>query len=493
MCPDCLVDEFAEAAPVVVDSADPLARAAEASARRQAARAESWSVGYKRGAAFSASGKLRALSGLVLFAVCIALFLLSSGDIYGTDFRLLPEMAQRPVSLLFCWAAAALIFTSTTRHKVLVYMVTAFLLAAGWFMPQAWRALEKSGADSEQQQSEAVDSPGQKADAPAAEEMPRNRKLSDARLADYRQRRKESPSTVHYAIYVDGIDESLRRSMSATLSRLLEAGSCVGYSCERGYLFIVERAAEGKANIVSRLSRFGRVYHSISSEGIYELAFDAETANLHSKYTAQELSPSSASTFVTANISELKATLDPQRVYRAALVLRDANAGVMRTEIRNTLVEVLKDSWVSEPVAYETLVEALVTYAPANDRDCLARCRSYILFCRSSGRTPSRLVVSRFISESPDEMVQPVIELWSAEPALWADSLKMLGTRPEKELVALLKSSDSIRLRVEILRHLAEYGTPDIIAELRPFAEHSDANVRSAAIEALRELEMLRG
>ncbi len=478
------------AAPMVVDDKnDPINKAVKAASRRQVARAERLSEGYQKGGAFSASSKLRFGFGLFLFLICLILFMLSSGDFYGVEFRLIPESAKRPVSLIFCCVASALIYSSTRRHMTLVYLMSIFMLVAGWFMPEAWKALENARPAPPPISPEHVDD--DKASTEDEEPSSRRKKvLSEEDLAIFREKRHDSPATIHYAIYIDSRDNELRQSMRDTLARLLEAGSCVAYTRAQGSLFIVERAAGGTRNIARQLSRFGRVYYAIPAEGIYEIRFDSEKANVICRFSDEVLATPANASFVGANLAELRAVLDPQRVRLAATALANANVEVLREDIRDTLVLVLRDPWASVPDTYQALVEALVVYAPEGDKEALDICRKYFLACRASHLPPSPSVMAMLIREAPDEMVSPVVELWCANPVAWNAMLEQLGTRSQEALLDVLKTTDSIQIQGAILKHLEKYGTPEAVPAVEPFAKHPDSLISRAAAATLRALHM---
>ncbi len=488
VCPDCLKEEFGTAPPLVIDDKnDPIVKAAKASSRRQAARAEQWYEGYQHGGAFTASSKLRFGLGMFLFLICLFLFMLSSGDFYGVEFRLIPESAKRPVSLLFCWVAAALVFTATRRHRAFVVLMTLFLLLAGWFMPDAWRALEEAKPSPPPEPEIAADAKDEGDAIPAAR---RKRVLTEGDLTIFREKRHESPATVHYAIYVDNRDTEVRQAMRDALARLLEAGSCVAYTRAQGSLFVVERAAGGTRNIARLLSRFGSAYYAIPAEGIYEVSFDAEKANVVCRFSDEVLATPANPSFVSANLAELRCVLDPQRVRLASIALAKANVEVLREDIRDTLVSVLRDPWISVPETYSSLIDALVVYAPHGDKQAVDVVRKYFLACRSSHLSPSQSAMSMLIRESPEEMVSPVVELWCSDPVAWNGMLEQLGTLSQDKLLDVLKSTDSLQIQGAILKHLEKHGTPEAIPAVEPFADHSDSLISRAAKATLRALNM---
>ncbi len=493
VCPDCLRVEFSQARPVEVEE---VRRMNDAALRRQNARAARLREGFQSGSAFSAYGKLRFALGIVIFLVCVFLFLIASGqaDAHTTSF--LPADSQRPVSAIFCWVAAALVFTSTRTHKWFIYPLVLFFVVAGWFMPTMWNAYN---ARQRQLAADAIAASGVQADGTAktqqakdAEKDPnaRGRELTEDDLAIFREKKAEKGSTTNYAIYVSTRDAQVRQNIRDAIARLLEAESCVAYTRAQGSLFIVSGAAGGSRNISRLVARFGDLNYTNPRDGVYEVAFLPDKVNAVSRYSSEVLVSPSNPTFVSANIAELRNLLDPQRVRAAASALAAADVQVLRKDIHAALIEVLRDPWQTEPDAYEAMVQALVIYAPLGDGDTVDACRKYFFSCRAGNRKPSLPVLERLIDESPDEMVAPIVELWSSNPVEWETILSRLGNRTQERLLSLLGSTESLQLIGSILKHLEAHGNADAIPTVRKFIDHPDSLISRTARTTLRTLEM---
>ncbi len=493
VCPDCLRAEFTQAAPV--SDASELADIKRENAvllRRQKARAASLSDGFQTGAAFSAYGMLRFALGIAIFLICVFIFMIDSGPGDGQSFSFLPVGAQRPVSIIFCWVAAGLVLTSSRQRKWLIYPLVLFFVVAGWYMPTFWHFLEEK----QRKETAAVIAASEIREVEvdpfvkAAQAAPRySRELTEADLAIFREKKRAEGSVVNYGIYVNTRDARTRQSIRDAIARLLEAESCVPYTRGQGSLFIVSRAAGGVRNISRVVARFGDLNYSNPGDGIYEVAFMPEKVNAVSRFSSEVLTSPGNASFVTANIAELRNLLDPQRVLMAANALRAANVQVLRKDIRDALIEVLRDPWAPEPDTYEGLVEALVTYAPPGDAETVDVCRKYFIHSRANNSKPSSVVMDLLIRETPDEMVTPVVELWTSNPVEWESLLSQLGTRSQDHLLDLLADTESLQLIGTILKHLEHHGTPEAAPVVQKFVEHPDSLISRTARSTLQALK----
>ncbi len=491
VCPDCLAKEFVSSpAKRPAGGKNSLERENAALSKRQIARAERQRDILQGGDISGSYGHMRLALGLGIFVACVILFLICTSHYEGNSLDLLPEDSRRPVSIIFCWVAAALVVTSTRRHSILIYLLTLFLVVAGWFMPQAmsWVVTTPIGDD------EMVEVEADPADVLRATGSTTStlRELTEEDIRIFREKKQASPEGVNYAIYISTRESSLRQSLRDALARLLEAEACVPYTRGQGSLFIVERAAGGTRNISSTVARFGELNYAVPREGVYEVAFDPEKVNALSHYPTEVLSSPTNPSFVAANLSELRNLLDPERVRIAAATLRAANVPTLRQDIHDALLEVLHDSWSTEPNTYEALVEALVTYASVGDKSAVDICRKYFLAWRGNHRNPSHDVIMFLINEVPDEMVSPIVELWCENPVEWNDVLDKLGTRPEDRLLDLLRDTKSIQLMGLILKHLEKHGTPEAVPVIKKFVDHPDSLISRTARNTLRVLQVGR-
>ncbi len=489
VCPSCLREEFAPA-PVVSTAGEreTIKMGNQLSLRRASARAERLSDGFQKGTALTPYAALRFVLGVVIFLFCALLFACFSSMEEWQVRAYMPEAAQRPVSILLCWVAAALVFSSSRQNKWLVYPLVLLFVAGGWFMPSFWSYLsinekrETTAAIAASTREHRAAAGGQK------ESLRTGRELSEEDLAIYREKKQKEGNSVNYGIYINTRDVGLRQSIRATLARLLEAESCVPYTRGQGSLFIVSRAAGGTRNIARIAARFGDLNHASPAEGIYEVDFKPEKVNAVNSFSSEILSSPAHESFVTANLMELRNLLDPHRVRTAAVALAAAGVENKREEVRRALVEVLRDPWATEPETYAALAGALTVYAAPGDREAVDACRKYFLNCRRQKQVPAPEVMTMLIREVPEEMVAPVVELWCANPVEWNSMLEQLGTRPQEHLLEVLESAESLQLIGSILRYLEHNGTPEAVPAVRKFANHSDSLISRAARATLQAL-----
>ena len=271
------------------------------------------------------------------------------------------------------------------------------------------------------------------------------------------------------------------------MGRLLQAEYTRAYSRANGALFVCNNVPGERRNISDILRRFGDITYAVPDKGVYEVSFDPEKANIVSQYSAEVLTSPMHSSYVTANLSELRC-LDPLRVRMSARSLSNSNVQVLRGEIRNTLIEVLNDPWASDPDTYAALIDAMVVYSKDKDKEATAHCLKYFEARRALKRDISQDVTRYLIFQNPDVMVAPVIQLWSENPIEWSSMLNLLGYRVQAPLIAKLKSSDDIKLIGAILKYLEEHGTREALPAIEPFFEYSDSIIRHTARSAANAL-----
>lgn len=497
LCPDCLKEEFS-AAPVMQE-AERAAMAAEyaRSSRRQVARAERMNRSYHSDSVFGIAGRMRCALGVAIFLGCVFIFMLGDSESYATPLSRLDLDLQRVISIMLCWVAAGLVFISFQRHKVLVTCVGLVMLVSGWFMPEIWRH-EPAGAMMEEEPVVQKPKPEKKArtvliqtedpkeeNARALSEGP---VLSEEDLAVFREGVKSAPHVAHYAIYMDNQDSSARSIVREALTRQLEAEHTRAYTRAMGALYVVTNAKGELRNISRILSRYGRVAYARPTEGVYEVHFMPERANMVCRYTPDVLNSTTNPAFVTANLSELSC-LDPMRVRAAAISLKNSNVPVLRRDIHAALCDVLSEPWASEPDTYSSLVEALVTYAPAGDERTMEICKRYFQLCRSQQRGISSQVLLLLIREKPEEMVEPIVDMWAANPVVWGRMLSQLGPRAEDEMLELLSRTDSIQLIGAILKYIQDFGTEKSLPLVEKYIDHPDSLISHTARTTLSELK----
>lgn len=488
VCPDCLRREF-KAAPRMDDAArHQLAEEYRVSNRRQAARAMRMHEGYESGSLFSWSGKLRFAGGCLLFALCCLVFLVTGDKPVDSGNSMLDDVGQRLVSVLFCTVSAALVATSSRRHLFVIYPLAVAMLACSWYMPDIWRTHQNDTAAAAL--AEAEPAAAAEAEKPAEPEaVNKGRALTNSDLDVFFQQKNAVPQNAHYAVYIDHQDSRTRALVRDALTRLLGAEFTRAYTRNDGALYVVSNVPGKVKNISRTLGRLGHVTYAAPADGVYELRFDADKANLVSRYPIEVLSSPMHSSFVAANLSELTC-LDPMRVRTAAKNLRDSNVKVLRREIHDALVQALQDPWSEDFDTYSALAEAMAVYAyEQKDAAALDVCRRFFragLVMKSE--MPER-VTDYLVRESPDEMVEPIVEFWCENPIAWGNTLARLGTRAQGPLLEKLKNTDSLRQIGTIIRYLRDYGDARAIPVVTPFTEHQDSIIRHSAQETINALK----
>lgn len=484
VCPECLRQEFNQAASRMDDAArHELAEEYRVSDRRQAERAKRMHEGYESGAQYSWAGKLRFACGFVLYMLCcLAYLIMNSGDV--TDGSgMMDDLGQRLMAVLFCSIAAALVASSSRRRPLLIYPLALVMLGSSWYMPDIWRTGNVAHAADVSTEAEV---PEEKEDG--EEEVKNERALSNADLGVFFQQKAAVPQNAHYAVYMDRQDSRTRALIRDALTRLLEAEYTRAYTRNDGALYVVSNVPGKVKNISRTLGRFGRVTFAAPAEGVYELRFDADKANLVSRYPVEVLASPLHSSYVAANLSELTC-LDPMRVRAAAKNLRNSNVQVLRREIHDALVAVLQDPWSSDPDTYSALAEAMAVYAYEKDTAAIEVCRRFFHAGHIMKREIPEVVTDYLVREVPDEMVNPIVEFWCENPIAWGNTLARLGIRTQEPLLAKLKSTDSLRQIGAIIRYLRDYGDARAIPGITPFTEHQDSIIRHSAQETINALK----
>ncbi len=490
VCPNCLREEFSfsPAKRSAGKTGSAIRQGNDMALRRAAARAERLSDGFQTGAALSPHAALRFVLGIVIYIICMLIFMVASGMEEWQVQSFLPGESQRVLSVLLCWVAAGLVFTSSWQSKWMLYPIVIFFVVSGWFMPDFWHGMasrEKKETAAAIAASRVENSSHEPAGGLSARS---SRDLTEEDLAIFRDKKQKEGDAVNYAVYINTRDVGLRQSMRTTLARLLEAKSCAAYTRAQGTLFILTNAAGGTRNISRLAARFGDLNYASPFEGIYEVAFLPDKVHAVSRYSSEVLATPTDPAFVEANLAELRNLLDPHRVRTAAAMLASANVQEKRDEVRTAILEVLRDPWAAEPETYRALIDALVVYAIAGDKETVDACRSYFLNCRLAKRVPSAPVMELLIHEAPGEMVAPVVELWCSNPVEWDSMLTQLGTRPQEHLLEVLEGTQSLQLIGAILKHLERNGTPEAAPVVKKYVSHPDSLISRTARAALRVL-----
>ena len=485
VCPKCLKSEFAAPAPKLNEE-EHAALIAEykSSIKRQTARAESMGGIYTSGHAFNIAGTMRLILGLAIFAVCAFIFILSDKD--GAVTFLVNEdiESQRLFSMIFCVVSAGLVATASVYYKKTVIALAFIILLLGWTMPNmleyAMEEAKKAEAELKAQHQPVENRiPGEETTGPV---------LTDADLQVFYSLRSISNRVTHYAVFLDNQDRRARDIVRDALTRLLQAEYTRAHTRANGALYVVTNVSGARQNISHILSRLGTVTYAAPSKGVYEIRFDADKANLVSKYSPDVLSSPMNPSYVTANLSEMKC-LDPMRVRMSARSLANSNVQILRGEIRETLLQVLGDPWLTEPDTYSELVEALVVYSLPSDKEAAEHCFRYFEVRRALKREVSPVVTRYLILQAPDAMVKPVVDMWCENPVAYGDMLKLLGYRVQRPLIERLQATSDIRLAGGILKYLEAHGTREALPAEEPFMEHSDSIIRHSARSTYNALQ----
>ncbi len=482
VCPECLRSEFTvQAAGLDAEEHAELLAEYKASIKRQSMRAEQMGSMYASGQVFSVAGKLRFALGMSIFLICGFLFMISDKTSGVTFLAELDVESQRIFSMILCVVAAVLIATSSVKYRKLAIAASLFVLAMGWFLPNMLQSAMREKARLE---AEAAAKDKLEPLVETKEETIVNENdgpvLTDEDLQVFYTLRTPSHRITHYAIFIDNQDSRVRSLVREALNRLLEADYTRAYTRANGALYVVTNVPSARRNISNMLSRFGTITYAEPDKGLYEIRFDADKANLVSQYSSDVLTSPMNNAYVTANLSEL-CCLDPMRVRMSARSLASSNVRVLRNEIRDTLVSVLQEPWATDPDTYAALVEALVTYSNANDKQATQLCFAYFEARRALKRDVSPEVTQFLIREAPDAMVNPIIDYWCENPIAWANMLNELGYRVQSPLLERLSNTKNLRLITSILKYLEDRGTKEAIPVVEPFLNYQDSIVRHSA------------
>lgn len=487
MCPDCLRDEFRKA-PQSVDVAehDALLDEFEVQGKRQMSRAARMGVNYRTGSVFNWVNSLRLIFGLALFILTVFVFLMLENGLQDPEPEAVDVLGRRIVALLMTFVAAMLVGSSF--RPLLAYPLGLLMVGTGWFLPNLSRYLVPTPPPAEEKQAEKNDRVAE--DEETAEVM-ESRALQESDLDVFEQLKKEDPQGVHYAVYLNRQDAHTRSIVRDALSRLLNAENTTAYTREEGALFVVTRARGHARNrsIAHIVSRFGHITYSDPKRGIYEVRFEPDRVNLVSRFPVEVLAEPTNPSYVTANIEELTC-LDPMRIRSAAKSLHRSNVRMLRTEVRETLLNVMQDPWNTDYDTYSALAEALTTYA-AKEKDAAAieACRKFFRVGLAMKREIPSSVTMYLVREVPDEMVEPIVEFWCENPIAWTEPMAQLGSRTQDPLVKLLDKTNNLRLIGTIIRYLKDQGDRKAIEHINPFLTHQDAIIRHSAQDAIRAIE----
>ncbi len=489
ICPDCLKGEFSTQATRLDDQEHAeLVAEYQASIKRQSARAEMMGSMYTSGQAFSIAGKMRLALGFFIFLVCAFVFLVSDKESGLTFIAELDVESQRLFSMILCVVAAVLIATASVRYKKTVRLLSLLVLCAGWFLPNVLEAIMRHKEKLQSDTSAEAVLATTETDKDKIEKLTDGPVLTEDDLQVFYTLRTPSHRISNYAVFIDNQDSRSRSLVRDALNRILMAEYTRAYTRANGALYVVANVPSERVNISGMLSRFGTVTYAAPDKGVYEVRFDADRANLVSRYSSDVLTSPMNNAYVTANLSELKC-LDPMRVRMSARSLAASNVKVLRREIHDTLIEVLREPWSSEPDTYASLVEALVTYSGPGDKAAVKVCLEYFESRKSMKRDISSEVTDYLVRECPDLVTPSIIDFWCENSIAWDSTLNQLGHRVQGPLLERLSNTNNLRLITAILKHLQERGTKEALPALTPFLEYSDSIIRHSARTTYKAIE----
>lgn len=479
MCPECLEKEFSEASRMEIEEVEVYREKQAAAARRQHARMAKLLEAYKNGTMFNMSGKIMFCVGLFLLMFCHLIFFLDGKSVIYWGVEGMEQVGKQSISLAMSVAAVLLLLFSTRRFKIVMLLLSGIFLVLGWFAPVLWTPVKNNSVGEEAAQAvRKLEQQGTEVKQPITEEE----------LAVYYELKTKNPRSTHYAIFMDNQDPIVRSLVRDALTRLLDAEYTRAYTRSHGILYVVANAAGAPRNISPLMARLGTIVNSDVSQGLYLVRFDADKTNLVCKFSSEVLSSPLNASFVTANISELQC-LDAMRIRVAARSLKNADVQMLRTEIRDALLQVLRDPWTQDQDTYVALIDALVTYAPRRDKEAISTCFKYFQLRYGAMKDVLPSVVDYLVREQPEAMVEPVIAYWLTNPMAWEQQLRSLSWRVQPKLLAMLEEEAAIKDLNLILRYLQSHGNGDAIPAVRKLLEHSDSIIRYTASTTLQALE----
>ncbi len=477
-CSECLKSEFSAASKMEEEEVEMYRAKQAAAARRQHARMAKLLDSYKNGTMFNMSGKIMFCVGLFILLFCHLIFFLDGRELIYWGVEGMDESGKKAISMLLSFACVLLLVFSTRRFKIVMMLGSVVILLLGWYATAIWKSSSDAMTGGGIVEKKQLPEPGNEAVIPITEEE----------LSVFYELKKNYPRATHYAVFLDNQEPIVRDLVREALTRLLEAEYTRAYTRSNGVLYVVANAAGVPRNVSPIVDRLGEIVNADVAKGLYLVRFDAEKTNLVCKYSSEVLSSPLNSSFVIANINELRC-LDAMRIRVAARSLRNANVQMLRREVRDALVRVLGDSWTQDQDTYSALIDSLVTYASAKDREVINICSDYFMKRYGAKKDVLPGVVDYLIKEVPDQMVQPIIDYWLLNPMSWTVQMRNLSWRVQPKLLERMEQEVSIKDLSLILRYLQNNGNEDAIPAVKKLLTHSDAIIRFSAQETLRELE----
>ncbi|MBE6435010.1 MAG: hypothetical protein E7030_02265 [Akkermansiaceae bacterium] len=498
VCPACLNDEFGSGVAAKDFGREAFIKENSAAMRRQQARATRLSKNFRSATAYNLIGMLRCGLGVILFMICVLLFLISDGD-QMTFLNQLDYTYQLCISLGTALISSLLLLPSFTRHKIVVASFWVIMLSMGATMPSMWHFKVPNVSDYEPETAE--EKPGDDA------ALTSGRHLTDADLAYFNELKESRTRGVHYSVFVrcdlvkedvaEGIisfgrmEQPTRNLIRTSLSRLMKGAKVeINNSADgSGVIFTVVNVPDERKNISSILNRYGRVYYSEPAEGIYELLLEPDKVKIGDGYDAAVMLDPLHPSFAELNMKALR-SLDAEIVRAAASRLAEANVNRLRNDIAVRIIEALQQPWESEADTYNALAEALVVYAPHGMPQVADILWRYFQNNIRAGRGVSQRVAVRLAQEAPDKMKTPVLKLWQANPTAWNEVAGVLVEFMEPYMIEqLTKKNLSVKDLTHVMNYLQSYGTSRALPALQPYVEHGDKAITRKASNTIDSIK----
>ncbi len=493
-CAHCVSEEFGESKAAksteqefIEDGStrDDFFKQNEETNKRQEQRAIRLKEELAYGSGLSPAGKIRFTIGLFIFIFSIGIVLLNDADKAVNSLLNLPPSSLRTFCIIFGILATIFVFTSSKRHKIIRYLTSLTILTMSYFMVNIFQSKEAAKINEPFiEEEEYVEN--------AKDEAPSERFLTDEDLKNFTDLSYDKRSHSSYAIFVDHPDPVFRTQMRDYLHRVLVGENTSIYSRKRGYLYIIENAPYQMKNISAIAESLGKIYYADPDNGIYEIQYDNNQSRMSNRYSQEVINTPTHPAYVYANIEELYSKV-PQRVARAAQSLSATNASILRVDILDSLSDVIKEPWESEPNTYNSLMTALITYSSLQNENTAAECIRYVKWNQQNKKATSPLVINYLVDAKPDVVAPFIIQQWTTNPIVWNSFLEKLGARAETLLIEQLKVTKDLQLVSNIIHHFGQFGSAEALPYVTKLQEHPDRLISQAAQKAKLMIEQRVG
>lgn len=473
-CPDCLDSEYGKAATLKGEERQELKSFSARSCEQQVARAKAFTpvadadLPSRAWAASAIGAFLLCALVIAFFADPLAEFSLSSWQ--KSDLRIL--------TISCAVLSASLAVPAFKGRRMFVIFTTVIILFFGWILPDFLR----TGGDSKPTDKVAAagDSEEKQAERDTFCDSHQIGKVRDIILNEETENVRD---VLYYSLLVKGYQHEVVKLLNQALPRVLRAGTVSYRKLDDDTLFVITCKPEARRDLSSTFSRLGSVVYSDKKNGIYGVKLSHRVASSDNEYGDEALMNDAHPYFVSANRLELL-SLDPMRVEAAAMRLAQANLQSSRVDVKNALMETLRDPWEGESSTYTALIDALLDYAEPNDLHAREEFKKYFNHCVTRKADIKPEVIERLASELPDQMAPIVVNMWAGNPVAWAPMLKVLKQYAEKPILDVLAKTTKIELIRGAMSYLAECGTKSSLSVVEVYLSHEDEHTRRMAQNA---------